>query len=168
MKSLLILLFYLCSTAIHAFAQYEQALLKQLSDTGDDSVRFYIYRGLGYIYEFDDSAKSNEYYREEQKIAESLSSPLLKSMVLVDLGSVLYNAGDFEAALFHFKESLKWATLTKECKRMNVALQNIANSYFSAYLLDSTAYYGIQSIESSTLCKDTATLILTCANLNIY
>jgi len=111
MKSLLILLFYLCSTAIHAFAQYEQALLKQLSHTGDDSVRFYIYRGLGYIYEFDDSAKSNEYYREEQ---------------------------------------------------------NIANSYFSAYLLDSAAYYGIQSIESSTLCKDTATLILTCANLNIY
>lgn len=162
-----LLVIFFCSY-IPVCAQDEARLLKQLNETSEDSLRFYIYRDLGYLFEFEDSTKALHYYREEQKIAEMLSSPLLQSMTQIDFGSVMFNHGDFVSALMHYKTSLKWATIARNCKRKGVALQNIANSFYSTYLYDSAAFYGIKALEAQTECLDTSNMILMCSNLAAY
>jgi signal transduction histidine kinase len=168
MKSGLFLLSLFCALSFGTHAQDETSLLKLLNDSKDDTSRFYVLRDLGYLHEFDDSAKALQYYRQEKTIAETLSSALFKSMAFLDIGSVHFNSADFETALIFYKESLKWARLSTECKRTGVALQNIANSYYSIYLLDSAVVYGVQALRAQNDCFDTSNTILMCANMAAY
>lgn len=149
------------------FAQSEEELLQQLSEETNDSLRFYIYRDLGYIYEFGDTLKAMEYYRKGFEIAESLQSELLLSMAWLDFGSVQFNVKNYEKAIIYYKKSVQHALKSGDYKRVGVANVNLGNTFHNLHEADSAAFYCLKAVEAQEQAGDSLNMALTYSTLAI-
>lgn len=162
------LLFSLCLIlSVSGIAQSEEELLQQLPEETNDSLRFYIYRDLGYIYEFGDSLKAMEYYRKEFQIAEKLKSDLLLSMAWLDFGSVQFNVSNYNQAISYYKKSLHHAVKSGDYKRIGVVNVNLGNTFHNLHLVDSSAYYCLNAIKAQEIAGDSMNMALTYSTLAI-
>ena len=121
--------------------QSEEELLRQLQATKNDSLRFFIQRDLGYLFEFTDSAKAMGYYSMNLPLAQELNSKRLLSMVWLDFGRVQSNFKHTDSARKYYLKSLQVAEASPDYKRVGVALTNIGNTYLAEYRFDLAASY---------------------------
>jgi two-component system NarL family sensor kinase len=158
----------LLCTYFFCYAQTEEELIVQLEQETDDSLKFYIYRDLGYIYEFGDSAKAMDYYRKGFDIAKRKNSPYLLSMTWLDFGSVQFNSKQFEKAVVYYKKSLEYAQKSGNYKRMGVANVNIGNAKYYLNEIDSAASYALNAIRAQEMASDTLNMAITYSTLSIF
>lgn len=137
----------------------EEARLLHLAEQADtDSARFFVYRDLGYLFEFDDSSRAMTYYRAEMDLAIRCRSPLMKSMAWLDFGSVQYNAGNFPEAIRFYRQSAGQAQEAGNLRRLGAAYINLANSFSNLYTPDSAMHYALEGLEANYAAGDSLSI----------
>lgn len=147
--------------------QSEEELLRQLQATKNDSLRFFIQRDLGYLFEFTDSAKAMGYYSMNLPLAQELNSKRLLSMVWLDFGRVQSNFKHRDSARKYYLKSLQVADESADYKRVGVALTNIGNTYLAEYRFDLAASYLFKAISAQEKALDSLNLALSYSTLGV-
>lgn len=149
------------------FAQSEHELLLQFKKEKNDSLKFYFQRDLGYLYEFEDSAKAMRYYRQNMAIADKLNDPYLKSMAWLDYGNVQFNFNNYPKSILYFIKSHDFSSEAKDHRRMGIANLNTGNALYKLGKFDIATKYILQAIKDQEIAKDSSSMALSYSNLAI-
>lgn len=168
MRYLLLLIVLLLPFGGRSQHEEEHRLLQLAAQSASDSARFYIYRDLGYLFEFNDSARAMTYYRTEMELANRCGSPLMRSMAWLDYGSVQYNAGNFPEAIRFYRRSARQAHEAGNFQRQGSAFINLANSFHNLYTPDSAMHYALLGLEANYRAADSASVCVSTISIATF
>lgn len=123
------------------------ALLDQLRNASNDTIRFNIQREIGFGYEDEDTTKALEYYRMNLALATRLNDCEMLSKTHTDFGNVHMSASDNAVADHHYRKALLYAFQCGDQRRAGRIYSNLGMTFENRNKLDSAIFYNLEAVK---------------------
>ncbi len=168
-KNLMFFLMVLCFNFFvtgHAFSQQSEAdsLLKIISSTANDSLKFNSYIRLFSITSKQDLSKSNEYLLNAESIAHNKESVYYKGTVLYNRSAYFNYKGLFDSTYFYGKKAYELLKDSPFKKAIALSLSNMATGMGQQNAKKIEIYYQVEKIYDEL--KDTTGWLFVYNNLS--